>query len=277
MQKEKDYDVAIAKIPRTDRNGNDITEDKLGGGGRHRADGTISGMAYDFKIIDEERFFEIDRAERVPKFSTKDMLKAYLIENLLIPVVDCFFDEMEYHAEIFLADKVLPAVKRKGKELIANTKPVLAGIWDGIRGKETRAEQILKEHEKRKTALVVSNMVEENKDENNVEFVTSAEERRIITNMRCYAILLANEIQRYSKICVINKYVDSDEYIEERQKFEKLMTQDTMNGIQSLLENKELFCLDEMAVRILAEFHAGNVIWEGKCVPIPNFLRIERK
>lgn len=56
MQIDRDYDIAIAKIPRTDRSGNDITEDKLGGGGRHRPDGTISGMAYDFEIIDEDRY-----------------------------------------------------------------------------------------------------------------------------------------------------------------------------------------------------------------------------
>ena len=268
MQVDRDYDIAIAKIPRTDRSGNDITEDKLGGGGRHRPDGTISGMVYDFEIIDKDRFSNMNREEHVPELSTKDMLKAALIENLLIPIVDYCFDELEYHAEMFLS----AAVKRKGKELIENTKPVLAGIWDGIRGKETKAEQILRVHEEKKAALAVSNGV----NKNDVEYVTSEEEKRIITNMRCYAILLANEIQKYSKICVI-KDTESDEYIEERQKFEKLMTQDTMKGIQSLLENKEQFCLDEMAVRILSEFHAGNVILEGKCVPIPDSLMIDRK
>lgn len=275
MQAAIEYDIAIAKIPRTDRSGKNITEDKLGGGGRHRADGTISGMAYDFKIIDEERFSTIDREERVPEFSTKDMLKASLIENLLLPIVDRFFDGLEYHAEMLLADKVLPVVKRKGKKLIANIKSVLAGLWDGIRGRETRAEQILREHEEKKAVLAASNVVEESMDENNMKFVTSEEEKRIITNMRCYAILLANEIQKYSKICV-NKYVDSDAYIEERQKFEKLMTQDTINSIQILLENKEQFCLDEMAIRVLSEFHAGNAICEGKCVSIPDFLMIDR-
>ena len=272
MQVDRDYDIAIAKIPRTDRSGNDITEDKLGGGGRHRPDGTISGMVYDFEIIDEDKFSNMNREEHAPELSTKDMLKAALIENLLIPIVDYCFDELEYHAEMFLSDKVFPAVKRKGKELIENTKPVLAGIWDGIRGKETKAEQILRVHEEKKAALAVSNGV----NKNDVEYVTSEEEKRIITNMRCYAILLANEIQKYSKICVI-KDTESDEYIEERQKFEKLMTQDTMKGIQSLLENKEQFCLDEMAVHILSEFHAGNVILEGKCVPIPDSLMIDRK
>lgn len=276
MQGDRDYDIAISKVPRRGKKGEDITGDKLGGGGRHRDDGTISGMAYDFEILDDDKFFNGDKEEYVPKFSTTDVLKASIIENFLMPVVEYFFDELEYHAEIFLVDKVFPAVKRKGKKLIENIKPVITGIRDGIMGKETRAEQIFREHEKRKAELAQSNISVKRADETNIEYVTIEEEKCIITNMKCYAILLANEIQRYSKICVI-KDTESDEYIEERKKFEKLMTQETMKGIQSLLENKEQFCLDEIAIRILSEFHDGNIIWEGKCVPIPDFQIMDSK
>lgn len=275
MREDRDYDIAIAKIPRKDKKGNDITKDKLAGGGRHRENGTISGMAYDFEILNEERFPDADRKENIPEFSAKDMLMASLVENLLMPVVECFFDELEYHAEILLVDKVFPAVKKKGKELIASAKPVILGIWDGLMGRETKAEQILREHEKKKTELAASNVLQKREDKNNVEYVTLEKEKRIITNMKCYAILLANEIQRYSKICVV-KDTDSNAYIEERKNLEKLMTQDTMNGIQTLLENKEQFCLDDMAIRILSEFHSGNVILEGKCVPIPDFQIVDK-
>lgn len=71
MQVDQDYDIAIAKIPRTDRSGNDITKDKLGGGGWHRPDGTISGMAYDFEIINKDRFSNIDGEEHVSELSKK--------------------------------------------------------------------------------------------------------------------------------------------------------------------------------------------------------------
>lgn len=215
------------------------------------------------------------KKENIPELSTKDMLKAALIENLFIPLIERFFDELEYRAEILLVDKVLPAAKSKGKDLIANTKPVIAGIKDGIMGKETRTEQILGEHERRNTELVSSDVLVERKNENSAEFVTPEEKARIVNNMRCYAILLANEIQRYSKLCVI-KGVKSDAYIEERKEFEKLMTKDTMDGIRLLLENKEQFCLDEVAINILSEFHSGYVVWEDKCLPIPNFRIIDR-
>ena len=274
MQEDRDYDFAIAKIPRKDKNGNDITGDKLGGGGRHRGDGTISAMAYDFKLLDEE-CINVHKKENIPELSTKDMLKASLIENLFIPVIERLFDELEYRAEILLVDKVLPAAKSKGKDLIANTKLVIAGIKDGIMGKETRAEQILREYERRNTELVSADVLVERINENSEEFVISEEKARIVNNMRCYAILLANEIQKYSKLCAV-KGVKSDAYIEERKEFEKLMTKDIMDGIRLLLENKEQFCLDEVAIHILSEFHSGNVIWEDKCLPIPDFQILDR-
>ncbi|MCD7919340.1 MAG: hypothetical protein LUG45_04575 [Clostridiales bacterium] len=50
---ERDYDYAVCKIPRKDKDGNDISSDKIGKGGRHREDGTYSGVAYDIELTDE--------------------------------------------------------------------------------------------------------------------------------------------------------------------------------------------------------------------------------
>ena len=54
MPEEKDFDYVIGKLPRKDKDGNDATGDKIGKGGRHRDDGTFSGMAYDLKVVDED-------------------------------------------------------------------------------------------------------------------------------------------------------------------------------------------------------------------------------
>lgn len=51
---DRDYDEIRGKIKRHDKNGNDITGDKLGGGGRHRPDGSISALVYDIEPIDSE-------------------------------------------------------------------------------------------------------------------------------------------------------------------------------------------------------------------------------
>ena len=50
---DQDYEEYKVKVPKHDKDGNDITGDKLGKGGRHRDDGTFSGMAYDFQPLEE--------------------------------------------------------------------------------------------------------------------------------------------------------------------------------------------------------------------------------
>jgi hypothetical protein len=46
------FDYVTAKLPRTGKDGTDITGDRVGGGGRHRANGTYSGPVYDISIED---------------------------------------------------------------------------------------------------------------------------------------------------------------------------------------------------------------------------------
>ena len=53
MSNERDYDLVIAKLPRTDKDGNDVTGDRIGKGGRHRKDGTYSSVVEDIRIIDD--------------------------------------------------------------------------------------------------------------------------------------------------------------------------------------------------------------------------------
>ena len=54
MSEDKDYDVVMAKLPRYDKAGNDVSCDKIGKGGRHRSDGTYSATVYDIKIVGEK-------------------------------------------------------------------------------------------------------------------------------------------------------------------------------------------------------------------------------
>lgn len=52
MPDERDFDYGICKIPRKDKDGNDISNDRIGRGGRHRSDGTYSGPVYDVEVVD---------------------------------------------------------------------------------------------------------------------------------------------------------------------------------------------------------------------------------
>lgn len=54
MSENRDFDYAVCKVPRKDKNGNDVTGDKIGKGGRHRSDGTYSAPVTDIQIVDED-------------------------------------------------------------------------------------------------------------------------------------------------------------------------------------------------------------------------------
>lgn len=54
----RDYDRVIAKMPRYDKEGRDVTGDKMGPGGRRKDDGRLSVQAYDFEKYSEEELCE---------------------------------------------------------------------------------------------------------------------------------------------------------------------------------------------------------------------------
>lgn len=65
------YDYVTAKLPRTGKDGRDITSDRIGGGGRHRADGTYSGPVYDISVEDGR---PVSRSEHEAALRERDEL-----------------------------------------------------------------------------------------------------------------------------------------------------------------------------------------------------------
>lgn len=54
MPEDRDFDYVVGKLPRKDKNGNNVTHDRIGKGGRHRENGTYSAPAYDLVVVDED-------------------------------------------------------------------------------------------------------------------------------------------------------------------------------------------------------------------------------
>ena len=78
MAENRDFDYAVCKVPRKDKNGNDVTGDKIGKGGRHRSDGTYSAPVTDIQIVDED-----------PMQKPKVIVKREIIETT--PIIDLPF------------------------------------------------------------------------------------------------------------------------------------------------------------------------------------------
>lgn len=128
---DRDYEEYKVKVPKHDKEGNDITGNKLGKGGRHRDDGTFSGMAYDFQPLEgsndektrEDLENEIEMLayeERMPE--TQEERSAFDTINDVFNTINNFLELLVEHPEIIEgAINVGKKVKHgviKGKEKV---------------------------------------------------------------------------------------------------------------------------------------------------------------
>ena len=139
-KEDRDYDEYRVKVKRFDKDGNDISGDKLGGGGRHRDDGTISAMAYDFELLDSsDDFSGMSRAEleyalaqyayqEETEDSHQDHSVIELADNILTLInhgIDFFEEHPEAAAKLINGGrKAVLAVKKQTDKLISSVKGI---------------------------------------------------------------------------------------------------------------------------------------------------------
>lgn len=149
MPEERDYDLAVYKVPRKDKNGNDITGDKVGAGGRHRGDGTYSGVAYDPEILDEEA----ERRLSGP-IHYKDLSP---VGQILVDGFEIAFTKLMDYA----SDRILEGFdswlynRRQKKEVKQRTE--MRKVTEKVRKPMPKTESILQEERvKKSTSVAVS-------------------------------------------------------------------------------------------------------------------------
>lgn len=135
---DRDYDEYKVKVKRYDKDGNDISGDKLGGGGRHRDDGTISAMAYDFEPLDSTDDFPcMSRAEleytlaqyayqEEAEETHQDHSIIELADNILTLInhgIDFFKEHPETAAKLFNGGrKAVLTAKKQTDKIISSIK-----------------------------------------------------------------------------------------------------------------------------------------------------------
>lgn len=129
---DRDYDVVKVKVKKQDKDGNDISGDKVGPGGRRREDGTLSAMYYDPEPLDESQ----DAADRK---ALEAQLLDYALEEQRLKqertqeTIDLVFYGMERLME-FLADHPEVVLKIKngactfGRNFVGGVKSITAKL-----------------------------------------------------------------------------------------------------------------------------------------------------
>lgn len=127
---ERDYDVVKAKVPKRDKDGHDITADKLGTGGRRREDGTLSALAYDFELIEdsddseldnfEDKFLEYALAEQRMRIAQEEDF--YRALEFVSAIADATVTFLENHPEV--AVKIVDGVMTFGHYVTGQFKAI---------------------------------------------------------------------------------------------------------------------------------------------------------
>lgn len=213
---ELDYDEYRVKVPKQDKEGKDITGDKLGKGGRHRDDGTFSGMAYDFQPLEDDgssreelkyQFELLAHEERLPeiqsKQSTTDTITATLesINNIL--------EFVSEHPEILEAAYKL-GVKAKNGVIGAKNK-IIAAVR-GEKGKQKSKSTVLKSDSKQKSAsttlsVAISNeVIAENTDTSKIEgeILSIEEARELVLSILLDYVSMKKKLNRLSNANIKN-------------------------------------------------------------------------
>ena len=109
MNNEADFDEYRCKVPRTDRDGNDITGHRLEPGGRRRDSGTLSALAYDFEPV--ERSSQTKEAPGQPGASTasnQEIAAYFLVAAGTIAML-----KVAPHVRSFWDNKAFPRIKNQ--------------------------------------------------------------------------------------------------------------------------------------------------------------------
>lgn len=210
------YDEYRVKVPKQDKEGKDITGDKLGKGGRHRDDGTFSAMAYDFQPLEddgpsrEELEYQLELlaheerlAEIQSKQSTADTITATLesINNIL--------EFVSEHPEILEAAYKLRVKAKNGVIIIKNK--IVAAVR-GEKGKQKSKSTVLKSDSKQKSASTIlsvatsNEVIAENTDTSKIEGenLSIEEARELVLSILLDYVSMKKKLNRLSNANIKN-------------------------------------------------------------------------
>ncbi len=171
-----------------------------------------------------------------------------------------------------ISEKGIPTVKKAIKEFAKNKSVYIHGIRNRVSGKETKATRLLREAEEKRASI--SGEVEGigESTEYYKEIYSSEEVQPIIDTLKKSILITATCIRILTNTIVKDNGTNPEVIEETKKQLEKLNTQEVMNQISLMLEEKNRDILDESSYHILSAFRQGNLIVDGEMVPIAKYI-----
>ena len=195
-----------------------------------------------------------------------------IIDRVVAPYIK---RELEIGTDKLLAlisEKGVPTVKKAIKGFVQNKSVYINGIRDGLSGKETMASRLQREAEEKRTSI--SSEIEEicESTEHYKEVYSSEEVQEVIETLKKSVLITATCIRILTNTIVKDNGKNPEVIEETKKQLEKLNTQEVMNQISLMLEEKNRDILDKSSYNILLAFHQGNLIVDGEMAPVAKYL-----
>lgn len=186
------------------------------------------------------------------------------VENAIVDIIEKSVDAAFAAIGKLMSEKVIPAAKRKGAQIISEAKSKID-------------EKKLKEKTSELTIEANVSRTNKNDDASEAKYHSAEEVDTIIENMKVAALYLAAGIKELSNTIIVDDELDEDTRLKMQNELGKLTTGEVTAMIDMLLEEKNQGYLDAATIRLFSEFKKGNFIVGEKVVPISNYIEYSVK
>ncbi len=268
MAENRDFDYAVCKVPRKDKNGNDVTGDKIGKGGRHRSDGTYSAPVTDIQIVDED-----------PMQKPKVIVKREIIETT--PIIRYeprpWYEQLAYDIACDAADKIMGRVSydvQRGVDYgLRRAEEKITDFFEKkrVEKEQRRMQEFYKSHhqkaeprsENAKQTVHLPDSVAVAYD-NYTENMTSEEAQKELLEAFVLYTMSARKMWRVAH----SKITDSGEKLcTGREMIESISAPSLIKQINAILD-KDPSLLEEWQMKALEEAMGRKLYEDGVFVPI---------
>lgn len=192
----------------------------------------------------------------------------WALNEIVKPTVEYFLMVGTDRLMDWMRDEGISKIKNSSGKIIADAKLYADAFRDALSGKELKAVRLTREASKISTAIQTDLIVDET-------FKCSPDQiEQVIQTMRKSAVTMAACIQILANTIVESKGLESNELEEAKKQLEQLSTQEIMNSITLMLDEKNSGLLDAKSYEILSAFQQGDLLIEGRREPIVKYLEL---
>lgn len=245
-----------------------------------KADGSRAALQFDNdnSLLGPVDLVEVDKSEFIrevykePEHYNRSIGQK-IVEEAIIPAGRDALNAFIYRSLALGADalgkwvveKGIPAIRAKSIELFDTVCDVFA------------TEEPVR-IEKKKTASAVKQsseiVIDSVKPESRTVVHSQEEVDQIINNMKYAALYIAAGIRELSNTVIEDDRTDPQKVLDMQQKLRELSSEDVMNTIGFMLEDKNRDVLDQATIRLFEAFRQKELIVEGEAVPISRYLTL---